>query len=140
MKAKRQLSEAELNQRREAGKRGGRKPGPARYDLDRARRIQARRRIRTARYLLRLSAPEAAETLIAAMRGQLDGSDAVSMARASDAILRKVGIGDLLVTKEIGKAANPIGLLIPGAANYPDAAKPEAADAGDQPAEPTLEN
>jgi hypothetical protein len=129
--AKRELTPAELAQRRAAAKNAGR---PARFEGTRA----ARRAVREARLMGRNAQAEAAAILIAGMRGELPPETAEAQMSSAKQILSRWGNPPLKQVEQLGDKRPDVFVFgvseleqkVP--AHQPAPAPPEKpADAGD---------
>lgn len=104
--AKRPLTPAEVEQRRRAGKLGGRPPKPV---STRAinRIAKERAAVARARGLAASVQEEVVRTLVSGMRGMLPGSTADSMIHAAESLAKKGGLHDVQVTKLVGDETRP---------------------------------
>lgn len=99
-------------------------------DMRYGKRLQ-RLAVARARKLYRMAQPEAAQTLIAGMRGQLPGSDARVMADCAKTIAAKGGNSDATILQlESRKDAPPLRLAI-GLGEIEDAVREATAGEGD---------
>lgn len=143
--AKRPISAAQLAHCRAIAKFAGRPSKPSSRDSI-AKFAKARLARKRARGILSSAAEESAHTLVAAMRGQLEGSDASSMASAAKTILAKVGIPDITQANLKLPTKGPGITLTIGApdrtagANYPAADSRKGDDDRNEGTEPPLAN
>jgi hypothetical protein len=127
--AKRPLTDAEIAQRRAAGKLGGRPSSPvSKREVDKLARERAA--VARARGMIRSVQEEVAAILIAGMRGTLPGSTAQSMLDAASKLAAKGGLHDTVAVKNIGEGPNVNVRIGVDTSQYPEPVK--ATDARDE--------